>query len=186
MPRLHELGDVAGIDPHLAQRVQHPNRIAVLDPARRRVVGMHLEPHVRPRQLAERRADRALARRRDQRERILGGRRIGLEAVEPQRRLLVERRGEQIAPCWSAVFGKTSTNWIGRPPCGGVAIQRSRRSSPTCCGSCAEHAAASRRARPPDRRRSADRAGAHRSHEHVGVRSAIRRPRRSPAAPAAA
>ena len=49
--------------PHLAQLVEHPHDLAVLDAARGGVVGMNVESHGGSRQLAERRADGALAGR---------------------------------------------------------------------------------------------------------------------------
>ena len=70
--------------------------IAVLEMPRGGIVRVHHQPHFRSRQLAERRADRPLARRRDQRERILGRRRIGLIGVEAGRRFAIERGGEEI------------------------------------------------------------------------------------------
>ena len=64
--------------------------------ARARVVGMHQQAHLGPRQLGQRRGDRAFAGGRDQRERVIGGGRIGLIAVEPRGRLGVQRLGKQV------------------------------------------------------------------------------------------
>ena len=57
---------------------------------------MHEQLDVGPRQLAERRADRALAGRRDERERVAFGLRIRLVAIEPHRRRRIECGGEEI------------------------------------------------------------------------------------------
>ena len=63
------VGDTVALAVHLAQLVEDAHGVAVLEAARGRVVRVHRQLDVGARQLAERRADRALARRRDQRER---------------------------------------------------------------------------------------------------------------------
>ena len=71
---------------HLAEIVEHAHEIVVAQAARRGVSRIHRELDVRTRQLAERRADRAIARRRNQCQRIPVRFRIRLERIEACRR----------------------------------------------------------------------------------------------------
>ena len=50
-------------DTHLTECIEDADLVAILDAARLRVVGVHLEPHLGPWQFAERGADGPIARR---------------------------------------------------------------------------------------------------------------------------
>ena len=109
-------------------------------PRAARIVGMHRQLDVGPGQLAERRADRALARRRDERQRIALGGRIRLKAIEAHRRARVERRRETDRPCGPACSETRRRTGSARCRTAAPGGAPARRSSPIVPGQRVEHA----------------------------------------------
>ena len=81
---------------HFAELVEDPHEIVVLQAARPRIVGMHQQLDVGARQFAERRADRPLARRRNERRADSARSRDPAGSDRARAASTVERRREQI------------------------------------------------------------------------------------------